>query len=92
MGGDEFCVLVEGDRHFGVPLVEQAATALSERGASFELGASYGMVFLPEEATSVSEALRITDQRMYRQKWEPWGLDDDADDRGPSAGAERKPA
>ena len=68
MGGDEFCIVVEVDGDAGLGAVEAAAAALSEHGDSFELGASYGVVALPIETSSPSEALRLADHRMYVQK------------------------
>jgi len=69
MGGDEFCVLAEADGDGVLSVVERAALVLSERGRGFELGVSYGVVLLPSEALSGSEALRLADQRMYRRKY-----------------------
>ena len=68
IGGDEFCVLAS----VGVPEREafaaDAASALEEKGEGFRITAAYGVVALPEEAASVSEALRIVDGRMYDEK------------------------
>jgi len=69
LGGDEFCVLAEGEGGPGLELVERAASALREQGDSFHVGCSYGAVLWPAEATDPSEALRLADQRMYRQKY-----------------------
>jgi two-component system, cell cycle response regulator len=68
IGGDEFCVLaaVEPDRR--ELFAAAAAAALEERGDGFRITAAYGTVGLPEEAASVSEALRIVDARMYDEK------------------------
>ncbi|MEA2473691.1 MAG: hypothetical protein QOE06_1606 [Thermoleophilaceae bacterium] len=69
MGGDEFCVLVEADGRPECELaVKAAAHALSEEGVGFSITSAYGRVDLPLEAQSASEALRISDQRMYAQK------------------------
>ena len=68
LGGDEFCALVrcdEGD--VGLAAVS-AAAALSEQGRGFEVGSSYGMVLLPDEATDASGALQTADRRLYAQK------------------------
>ena len=68
LGGDEFCVLLDA---MGAPLdqiVAGAAEALSETGAGFSIGASYGMVTIPAEANDVSAALHIADTRMYAKK------------------------
>jgi diguanylate cyclase (GGDEF)-like protein len=66
LGGDEFCVLTDAALRTGV---ERASVdALSERGEGFNIGASFGTVLLPAEATAPTEALRVADQRMYAQK------------------------
>jgi two-component system, cell cycle response regulator len=67
MGGDEFCIVCAHDVD-GEVLAEGAAHALAERGEGFTITAAYGAVFLPAEATSASDALRIADQRMYAHK------------------------
>ena len=69
MGGDEFCVLVSIEDDAALRSIDAARAALSERGESFELTCSHGTVLLPEETTDPAEALRLADQRMYRQKY-----------------------
>jgi diguanylate cyclase (GGDEF)-like protein len=66
MGGDEFCVLAPTAEHDGA-LVMAAADALSERGGSFDVRCSYGMVRLDPGHDAV-EALRVADQRLYENK------------------------
>jgi diguanylate cyclase (GGDEF)-like protein len=66
LGGDEFCVLADAAERTRIEL--GSVTALSERGEGFDIGASFGTVLLPAEATSCTEALRIADHRMYAQK------------------------
>jgi diguanylate cyclase (GGDEF)-like protein len=68
MGGDEFCALFRPGDQVAEPIVEGAATALSERGEGFSITCSYGSIFVPREAQDASEALRIADHRMYAQK------------------------
>ena len=68
LGGDEFCVLGVVPAGGPEPLIEASAAALSEGGEAFSVGASFGAVFLPEEADSPSQALRIADQRLYANK------------------------
>jgi len=73
LGGDEFLVLAEGgvieiglrarDR-----LAIRAAEALTSRGRSFDLSASWGLASIPEEADSPAEAMQLADVRMYAQK------------------------
>jgi diguanylate cyclase (GGDEF)-like protein len=66
MGGDEFCLLAPGPQ--GDAAVAAAASALTEHGEAFTIGASFGAVWLPAEAQSSEEALRIADRRMYAHK------------------------
>ena len=66
LGGDEFCVLVTGDR--GPATIEAAAQALTERGGAFTIDNSHGSVALGGEVSKPEDALRIVDQRMYEVK------------------------
>jgi diguanylate cyclase (GGDEF)-like protein len=68
MGGDEFCVIGSAARVGPGALIDAAASALSEEGEGFVVTCSYGSVLLPEEAESVSNALRVADGRMYLHK------------------------
>jgi diguanylate cyclase (GGDEF)-like protein/putative nucleotidyltransferase with HDIG domain len=68
MGGDEFCLLAPVAGQDADALVRRGAAALSERGSSFQVGCSYGMVFLEEGHRDAIEALRLADQRMYEYK------------------------
>jgi diguanylate cyclase (GGDEF)-like protein len=68
LGGDEFCVLIESWEGNPEPAVQGLRRALCERGDSFEIGASCGLVRLGTEVHSANEALRIADQRMYADK------------------------
>jgi two-component system, cell cycle response regulator len=68
MGGDEFCVLIACQPGEAQAVVARAAAALAEEGEGFQVRASWGAVELPAETTDPTEALRITDQRMYQNK------------------------
>lgn len=73
LGGDEFLVLVEGGViDIGLrardALAVRAAEALTSRGRSFDLSASWGLASIPEEADSPAEAMQLADVRMYAQK------------------------
>jgi diguanylate cyclase (GGDEF)-like protein len=68
MGGDEFCVLLHGDVTANRRLMSGIVLSLSERGEGFVITSSQGIVVLPLEATDVSHALTLADERMYRQK------------------------
>jgi two-component system cell cycle response regulator len=66
LGGDEFCVLAPTGEAEAV--VQAGEAALSERGPGFCIEPSCGTVRLPREATTVSDALRLADRRMYIAK------------------------
>jgi two-component system cell cycle response regulator len=68
LGGDEFCVLVAGRVAHEDRLMVGAAEALVEYGSGFTVTASRGVVVVPEEAGTVSEALNLADERMYAEK------------------------
>lgn len=68
VGGDEFVVLIGGRREEHDATARRAAEALSARGKGFELSAAWGMVAVPEEAASPTEAMQLADVRMYAQK------------------------
>jgi two-component system cell cycle response regulator len=68
MGGDEFCVLFAPAAEPLSPLVKTAASALFESGEGFSIGTAYGVVGVPQEAETVSAALRLADQRLYSHK------------------------
>jgi two-component system cell cycle response regulator len=68
LGGDEFCALLRhcGDGH--ASLVEDALTALDDRGEGFHVTSSHGTVVLPAEARNSERSLQLADQRLYTQK------------------------
>jgi diguanylate cyclase (GGDEF)-like protein len=64
MGGDEFCVLLpEPD-----PDVHRIAQALWESGEGFDVTSAYGAAVIPDDATTVSTALSVADERLYAHK------------------------
>ncbi len=68
LGGDEFCVLIStrvADPH---ALFLQAREALTEQGGAFTVTAAAGAVEIPREAGDPTQALRLADQHMYREK------------------------
>jgi diguanylate cyclase (GGDEF)-like protein len=67
-GGDEFCVLVRGDRVRLQAVRTAASLALSEHGDGFSITASHGVVSMPAEAATQGNALRLADERMYDEK------------------------
>jgi two-component system cell cycle response regulator len=68
LGGDEFCVLVQVGGADIAGLVEATTACLTEEGESFRITSSVGIVVLPDEAADTTEALKIVDRRMYRDK------------------------
>ncbi len=70
LGGDEFCVLATTTNEDGPGLIERSAAALTEAGEGFSVSCSLGVVLIPSEARSLSEAFRIADDRMYLNKQE----------------------
>jgi diguanylate cyclase (GGDEF)-like protein len=68
LGGDEFCVLISSPLKDPHALFVRARGALSEQGGAFNVTAAAGAVELPREADDPTRALRLADQRMYREK------------------------
>lgn len=66
IGGDEFCLLIPPAGAEAV--LEAADAALREHGEGFTIGASRGIVQLPDEARNTIHALTLADQRMYAAK------------------------
>jgi diguanylate cyclase (GGDEF)-like protein len=68
MGGDEFCILARAPRGDASAILSAAQQALSEHGEGFTIGASFGGVTMPAEASDPVQALHDADQRMYARK------------------------
>jgi two-component system cell cycle response regulator len=68
LGGDEFCALLSGAVPRSDPRVAQVHSALFEQGTGFTVAASCGVVIVPQEASSVTLALSLADERMYADK------------------------
>ena len=68
LGGDEFCVLATVSATEAESLLDASSAALSEQGESFVVTASFGAVFVPDEAADPTAALRAADERLYAQK------------------------
>jgi two-component system cell cycle response regulator len=68
LGGDEFCILAPA-AYMGLgSVIERAVEALTEEGEGFAVTCSYGSVLVPTEASALTEALRLADDRMYMHK------------------------
>lgn len=68
LGGDEFCVLLDGRVPADDELMLACRAALEEQGEGFRVGASCGAVTIPDEADNPTHALQLADQRMYAEK------------------------
>ncbi|HKG02316.1 MAG TPA: HD domain-containing phosphohydrolase [Conexibacter sp.] len=68
LGGDEFCVLLDGRLQLTDPRMAVCSIALQEQGEGFRVGASCGAVTIPDEADNPTHALQLADQRMYANK------------------------
>ena len=68
LGGDEFCVLLDGGYPRHDRLIASAASALTEHGRGFDVTVAFGVAVIPDEASTASAALRLADERMYADK------------------------
>ena len=68
LGGDEFCALFNGRVPAHDQLIATARSALTERGAGFDVTTSLGLTVIPDEAATADVALRLADERMYTDK------------------------
>jgi diguanylate cyclase (GGDEF)-like protein len=68
--GDEYGALVPGDGAVRADIERRAVSALFEVGEGFMIRCSHGIVSVPEEAGSVSEALKVADQRVHAERSE----------------------
>jgi diguanylate cyclase (GGDEF)-like protein len=68
LGGDEFCTLLWAGPDGDEKLLEATVDALGEQGSGFNVRTSHGAVAMPSEATEVSQALTLADQRLYLHK------------------------
>ncbi len=68
LGGDEFCLLLEGEAVDTRETFSHAVDALGSQGNGFSVTSSYGEVQLPSEASTPNCALRLADARMYAHK------------------------
>jgi two-component system cell cycle response regulator len=68
MGGDEFCVLAHLLAGDAEPLLHDTISALEDSGDSWSIGCSHGVAWMPSDATTESNALRMADERLYANK------------------------
>ncbi len=68
MGGDEFCMLAWCAPDCAAGLLDSALEALNDRGEGWHVTCSQGAVWVPSEAVTPNEALKVADVRMYANK------------------------
>jgi diguanylate cyclase (GGDEF)-like protein len=68
MGGDEFCVLARCHPELAERLLDETSAALHASGDGWQVGCSRGAAWVPSEAASESDALKLADARMYANK------------------------
>jgi two-component system cell cycle response regulator len=69
MGGDEFCVLFRNTSGpTDAAVVQASVAALSEHGPGFSIGASHGVVSIPNTVSDPAVIMQLADQRLYRRK------------------------
>lgn len=68
IGGDEFCALIPCTMDAAATLLEKSVAAMEESGEGWHVGCSHGAVWLPSEAATQTDALRLADERMYADK------------------------
>jgi two-component system, cell cycle response regulator len=64
MGGDEFCALLPASELE----LKRVAGALIEAGEGFTVTSAHGAAIIPDDATTVSGALSVADERLYAHK------------------------
>ena len=70
LGGDEFCVLLDGTGEESERTLARCVVALTDRGHGFDVGCSHGAAKLPSEADERAAALTLADRRLYSEKFE----------------------
>jgi two-component system cell cycle response regulator len=68
MGGDEFCLLSRCSETTAGDFLAAVAEALTDTASGSRVGCSYGAAWIPSEAATDTEALRLADERMYVHK------------------------
>ena len=68
MGGDEFCIFARCSPDVAEQLLDDAIAALCDSGEGWRIGSSHGAVWIPSEALSETQALKLADERMYANK------------------------
>lgn len=73
-GGDEFLLILPGtvqkQAFHLVKRLQSSLEALHVEGVLHNISADFGVATVPEDASSLHEALKIADDRMYQSKVE----------------------
>ena len=89
LGGDEFCLLLNGRVARDDALIEAATTALDRGGQHVQRQRLARLAAIPDEAATTTAALQLADQRMYADKIRTSRSTAAAHARGAHAGAQR---
>ena len=68
LGGDEFCVLARCCPEEAERLLVETGAALHGSGDGWRIGCSKGAAWVPHEAATETQALKLADSRMYAEK------------------------
>ena len=68
MGGDESCLLARVSPDVAEQLLDDTLAALQIGGQGWHVGCSQGAAWIPSEAVTESQALKLADERMYANK------------------------
>ncbi len=68
LGGDEFCVIVEGADTEAQRARLAALEALSGSEEGFDVTSSCGVVVMPRDAATTASVLQLADERLYAEK------------------------
>jgi diguanylate cyclase (GGDEF)-like protein len=68
LGGDEFCLFARCRPETAERLLDDTISALQDCGDGWHVGCSIGAAWIPSEAGTESQALKLADERMYANK------------------------
>jgi diguanylate cyclase (GGDEF)-like protein len=95
LGGDEFCALIPHPPEQTDGLLAALSGALSDAGPGYTVTCSYGVLVIPGDAGTPTDALRTVDERMYAHKLARRGAsgrEAHASASGPAVLAQSQPA
>jgi diguanylate cyclase (GGDEF)-like protein len=79
VGGDEFCIVLDGCLPADASIVAGIVKSLTENGPGYEVECSYGVATTPDDAVDLAGALQVADERMFIHKRDRRQLLGDAD-------------